>query len=151
MPHTDLAQQTELEKGMLSQIMEMLRTTMAWQTRSDDGSRKLSTLRFMAQSFQRHLGRMMALEEYDGYMDLVMETSPNLSRAVEALRQDHDRFRQAASHIVLSLERLSILDHDRFEAICEELRTLLQKLDEHHKKEATIWHEALDRDGGGEG
>ena len=46
----------------------------------------MSTLRFITQSLQRHLERVLALEEYDGYMDLVLHESPRLSNTVAALK-----------------------------------------------------------------
>jgi len=82
----DLAQQTLVENGMLTKLMEGLRTTLAWKVQGNEFSRKLSTLRYMAHTFQGHMERLMALEECGGYMDVIMETNPNLGQAVDALR-----------------------------------------------------------------
>jgi len=95
----DITQQTEVESKMFGLLMEGLRSTLAWKVQGADFSRKLSTLRFMAQSFQRHLERLFSLEEYDGYMDLVTKTSPRLSRTVDALKLEHDQFRTGIRRI----------------------------------------------------
>jgi hypothetical protein len=151
MGQSDFAQQALVEREMLNHLIGALRATMAWQVEGDDWSRRLSTLRFIAQSFQRHLGRLMALEEYDGYMNVVMEASPHLSRAVNGLKQEHAQFRIAAVRIVHRLEGISADDHPAFARVCDDLQSLLQVLDEHHVKEAELLHEAFARDGGGEG
>src|SRR5450631_3017505 len=94
MAYTDLAQQTLVEQNMLLLIIEGLRTTLAWEVQGDDFTRKLSTLRFISVSFQRHLERVLALEEYDGYMDLVLHASPQSGNNVDTLRQEHDHLRK---------------------------------------------------------
>src|SRR4051812_6360907 len=99
---SDLAQQTAVEHTLLQYLMEGLRTTIAWQHQGD-GVRKLSTLRFIGQSFQRHLERLLALEECDGYMDLVLQRNPQLRKTVDALREEHEFFRQSVRRIVLRL------------------------------------------------
>ena len=86
MAHQDIAQQTLLEHGMLNHLTDALRSVIDWKFQGDDFSRKLSTLRFIAQSFQRHLERLMALEEYDGYMDMVGGLSPHLGKDVQGRR-----------------------------------------------------------------
>ena len=103
----DIAKQTEVENGLVKLLIEGLRSTLAWKVHSNDFSRKLSTLRFIVRSFQGHLDRLFALEEYDGYMDLVNKRSPRLSRTVDALKQEHDEFRSAIRRISLGLERIS--------------------------------------------
>ena len=41
----------------------------AWKTQGHDVSVKLLTLKLIARSFQRHMERLMELEERDGYME----------------------------------------------------------------------------------
>lgn len=81
----NIAKQTEVENGLLKLLIEGLRSTLSWKVHSSDFSRKLSTVRFIVRSFQGHLDRLFALEEYDGYMDLVNKRSPRLSRTVPGL------------------------------------------------------------------
>ena len=151
MSYSDVVQQTAVEQGMLENLMQALRNTMAWQVSGEDSSRKVSTLRFIAQSFQRHLEHLMTLEEYDGYMDLVMTSSPHLSRSVQGLRQEHDQFRSAVRRIVQQLERLSATDERGLAVVCNALQALLEQVDAHDRRERGLWQEAFGRDGGGEG
>jgi hemerythrin-like domain-containing protein len=151
MAHTDLAQQTLAEHKMLTLLIEGLRNTLAWKVEGTDFSRKLSTLRFIAHSFQRHLERVLALEEYDGYMDLVVQARPQMGNSIAALRQEHDQFRNEACQIVHRFEHVSPTDGDSFSRICGELIEFLNKLDAHNKKEIDLMQEAFDQDEGGEG
>ncbi|MFN4258501.1 MAG: hemerythrin domain-containing protein [Gemmataceae bacterium] len=151
MNHRDIAQQTRVENNLLGDLMNGLRAAMSWEGQSEDFSRQLSTVRFIAQCFQRHVDRLMALEEYDGYMDVVTSASPQLAKAVDALRHEHDEFRAKINRLVNRLERISPLDRAAFTLVCDDLRLLLDKLEEHGRKEARLMQEALDRDEGGEG
>jgi len=151
MEHSDMAQQVLVEHGMLKHIMEGLRATVAWPIHGGDFSRKLSTLRFISQSFQRHLERLTSLEEFDGYMNLVMEANPHLAKNVEGLREEHHRLRSSLRRLVHGLERIAATDQAAFAQAIQELSAILDRVDEHHKKEASLVQEALERDGGGEG
>jgi hypothetical protein len=151
MTHGDIAQQTVVENNLLQCLVEGLRTTLNWQVEGEDFSRKLSTLRFTAESFQRHLERLMSLEEFDGYLDEVAATSPQLSRRVDALRNEHGMLREAARHIVHGLEQLSPTDALGFAGICDELERLLDDVEAHSRREVSLVQEACARDGGGEG
>ena len=62
----EVAQQMQVEHGLLQHLIQGLRATAAWPVPGPDASRKLSTLRFVAGSFQRHLERLLALEEFAG-------------------------------------------------------------------------------------
>ena len=93
----------------------------------------------------------MALEEYEGYLDMVVQLSPFSGRAVDALRHEHDQVRNAAHRIVSRLERSSSTDHTTFGTVCDDLLVLLERLDEHGRKETDLLQEAFDREGGGEG
>ena len=147
----DLTQQITVESGMFKLLAEGLRNTLAWKVQGHDFSRKLTTLRFMAQSFQRHLEHLLALEEFDGYMTQVEEMAPQLARSVDALKQQHEKFRTGSRRIMHGLERMAATDAARFDSVCDEFLTLLQKIDEHNQREAELFQEAMARDGGGEG
>jgi hypothetical protein len=151
MAHQDFAQQTSVEHTMLRCLMDALRATMAWKFQAENFGRQLSTLRFILQSFQRHLEHLLTLEEYDGYMDSVLKASPQLAHAVDVLRQDHETFRQGVRRIRHELEHVASTDYATFTRLCDELAVLLEKLDVHNEKETDLMQEAFERDGGGEG
>jgi hypothetical protein len=84
-------------------------------------------------------------------MDVVALQTPHLARRVDALRREHDQFRQTVSHLVPRLERVAPPDRAEFDKLCGELLGFVARLDEHGRKEAALLHEAFARDGGGEG
>jgi len=151
MNRQDVSQQTQVEHEMLRLIMEGLRITVGWQMPGPNASRKLSTLRFNTQSFQRHLEHLLTLEEYDGYMDLVPTIAPRLSRAKDALRAEHDAFRKEARQMVQRLEALSATEPAALGQAGDDLLLLLRNIEEHSRKEIALLQEAFTRMDGGEG
>jgi hypothetical protein len=152
MDRQDVARQTKVEHELLQHLIEGLRATAAWPVPGADPSRKLSTLRFIGQSFQRHLEHLLAVEEYDGYLGLVQAATPRLGRAIDALRAQHEHFRTEAPRIVLRLERLSATDRDALGQVCDDLLALLGQVEEHNRREIALLQEAFEQDeGGGEG
>jgi hemerythrin-like domain-containing protein len=151
MDHQGLAQRTFVEQKMLKQLMDALRVTLAREEKHGDSTQRLATLRFIAQSFQRHLERMMSLEEDDGYLGWVVDENPRLDRIVAELREDHDRFRTAMQQMLHRLEHPTAGNAGQLDTLCEDLLVLLRTLDEHREKEGVLLQEAVARDGGGEG
>jgi seryl-tRNA synthetase len=144
-------QQNAVESEALKHIVSALRTVMDWKPEGEEFSRKLSSLRFIAQSFQRHLERLMALKEQDGYLSEVVEQMPALAEKVQALLKEHDQFEESMHRLVLRLENISPTDKGKIEESCRELEELLVKLDEHHRRETSAMQEAFRRDVGGQG
>jgi hypothetical protein len=147
MDQQEVALQTEVEHGRVSLLMRGLREAAAWPARGPEACRKLSGLRFLAQSFRRHLERLLDLEEHDGYLELVPASDPRLSRATEALKGEHQLFRAESARLAQALEGLPAA----LEGACADLLGLLRKLEEHGGKEVALLQEAFARDGGGEG
>jgi hypothetical protein len=152
MDRHDVARQTKVEHELLQHLIQGLRATVAWQVPGPDASRKLSTLRFIGQSFQRHLEHLLAVEEYECYMGLVLQSTPRLGRSIDALKAQHEHFRTEAPRIVLRLERLSNTDLIALSQVCDDLLALLGQIEEHNRKEMALIQEAFKQDeGGGEG
>jgi hypothetical protein len=152
MDRQDVAGQTKVEHELLQHLIQGLRVVVAWQVPGPDASRKLSTLRFIAQSFQRHLERLLAVEEDEGYMGLVRESSPRLGRTVDALQAEHEHFRTETSRIAVRLGLLPNTDLPALGQVCDELLALLGQIEKHSKKEMDLLQEAFKQDeGGGEG
>ena len=145
----DVAQQMQVEHGLLQHLIGGLRAA-AWPVPGPDASRKLSTLRFVAGSFQRHLERLLALEEGD-YLGLVRAASPRLVRAADALRAEHERFRTEARRLAQRLERLPGTDPAALGPVCADLLALLGQVEGHSEREMALVHEAFGQDEGGEG
>jgi hypothetical protein len=151
MDRQDIAEQTRIEQELLRHVMDVLRLSTTWQVRGPDASRKLSTVRFIMGSFQRHLERLLALEEYDGVVDKVLACAPHLDRATAGLRAEHGSFRNEVSRIVQQLDRLQATDLGALENVGGELVALLDRIEGHNRKELALLLEALGRDEGGEG
>jgi hypothetical protein len=149
MPNESM-QQAAVEHEALRHIIGALRTVLDWKPTAGDVSRKLSSLRFIIQSFQRHLERLMALKEQDGYMTEALAEKPNLAEKIEALLHDHDQFEESMHRLVLQLEHISPTDKAKFDSVCLDLEELLIKLDDHHRREADLMQEAVLRDVGGD-
>lgn len=143
--------QALLEHQILQLVASALRLGLSWETASVGFAKKLSSVRFTAQSFQRHLERLMSLEEGGGYMQFVRDRQPGLYDESQTLRREHDGFRQALSRIVRCLEELPAEDLDALDDACHNLEALLDRLDRHHMREIDLIQEAVDRDTGGEG
>jgi hypothetical protein len=151
MERQDIQQQVLIEQDTLGHIVSALRTTIGWESREPDFSRKLSSLHFVCESFQRHLMRLFQLEQTEGYMTVVLDSRPQLSDEVRALRSEHVRFRDQVRDILDHLGSVAPTDRATFSRISDELVALLDRLDKHHHKETRLLQEALLRDEGGEG
>jgi hypothetical protein len=151
MDHLAIPQQVLNEHQTLAFVTSALRSTIGWKFQGSDLTRKLESARFVAQSFERHLKRLMKLEEHDGYMAVVLESRPELKSQVIALRREHVHFRRELKRLLSELGMIDPIDHDGFAKCSGELLTLLDQLDEHGKQETSLLQEALLSDEGGEG
>jgi len=140
-----------MEHQILDHVKQALRVTLGWQVPSVGLPRKLSSVQFTLKSFQRHLERLMDIEEQDGYMVFVAETKPHLSVRVERLELDHDQFRREIRHLLPEVEALSGYESEEFENICDEITMLLEHVDRHDTEEIELLQETLLFDEGGEG
>jgi hypothetical protein len=150
MEHQDIQQQVMVEHETLAHVVSALRTTIGWHVVGPDYSRKRSSLAFVCESFHRHLKRLLQLEQAEGYMAVVLDSRPELSERVRALRAEHVHFRRGVRDILARLKALGSTDLAAFNAITAELSGLLDRLDVHHQNEIDLLQEALLRDEGGE-
>ncbi len=140
-----------MEHQILDHVKAALRVTLGWQVPTVGLARKLSSVQFTLKSFQRHLERLMDIEERDGYMDFVIDTKPQLAERVEHLRREHDQFRLEIHHLVPQVEVLTEFQPDLFKQLCEDITALLEHVDRHDLEEVELLQESLLFDEGGEG
>lgn len=140
-----------MEHQILDHVKQALRVTLDWKVPTVGVPRKLSSVQFTLRSFQRHLERMMNLEEQDGYMVFVAEKKPNMSIRVDQLARDHGRFRESIQRLVPAIESLCEYQHEGFEDICREINDLLDSVDRHDEEEVELLQETFLCDEGGEG
>ena len=100
LPETKGRSLEEIEQELLRHVMEGLRLSTTWQVRGPDASRKLSTLRFVTGSFQRHLERLRTALEH--LMHAHAEGLPALARGASVQR--------LAEHMIDISRMLTIVD-----------------------------------------
>jgi hypothetical protein len=123
---------------------------IGWTVDGDGFARKLSSVRFFTELYQRHLERLFALEEIDGYMKSVSRLNPELTHQVEDLKREHERIRAAVRRVVVRLDLASPLNLAEFDATCDELRHTINQVLEHLRREQELLVESFYRDTGGE-
>jgi len=145
------ANATWMEHQILNHVKDALRVTLRWQTPAEGIHRKLSSVQFTLKSFQRHLERVMNLEEQGGYLSMVLEAKPNMQNRLERLEREHDELREEISHLVPEIESLNDYDLERINQVCDEIAAYLCKVDRHDQEEINLLQETLLYDEGGEG
>jgi hypothetical protein len=139
-----------LEHQILQHVKDALRVTVDWQAPAVSLPRKISSVRFTLKSFNRHIERLMALEEEGGYLSAVIDEKPHLQERVDKLAGDHGRLRAKIRRIVPMLDELQEWQEADFERACDEIRKLLHEVDQHDLAEIDLLQE-LCFDEGGEG
>ena len=140
-----------MEHQIFEHIKQALLVTLNWQAPTVGIPRKLSSMQFTMQSFQRHLERIMSIEEEGGYMADAMDVKPYFQDRVELLAKDHARFRERLKKLVPELNDTKEWEEPRFEQMCAELRTLVSDVDQHNEREIELLQESALVDEGGEG
>jgi hemerythrin-like domain-containing protein len=140
-----------MEHQVLQHIKQAIRVTLDWQAPEVSLPRKLSSLQFTIKSFQRHLERVMSIEEEGGYMAGVVDEKPYMQDRIDDLAGDHARFRARLRRLMPELDRINEWETSRFEAAMDDLRSLIDEVDEHDEREINLLLESISVDDGGEG
>ncbi len=146
-----LIQQIKVESRALEHVSRALEAALGWSTEGTGLSRKLSSVRFLTESYQRHVERLFALEEIDGFMESVSRLNPELTNQVDKLELEHDRFRTAIRASVVRIDLASPNQLADFDSICAEILTTINQVLEHLRRENELLMESFQRDTGGEG
>lgn len=140
-----------MEHEILNHVKQALRVTLGWKVPPEGLPRKLSSVQFTLKSFQRHMERLMNIEEQDGYMTFVEEIKPNMHFRIDRLVDDHHSFRCAMDSLIPKVDSLSEYCENEIETVCGEIYELLDKVDHHDKEEIDLLQESMSYDEGGEG
>jgi hypothetical protein len=146
-----LIEQTKVESHALEHVTRALEIMLGWSVASDGFARKLSSVRFYTELYQRHMERLFALEEIDGYMENIAKLKPELASRVACLKQEHEMFRTALRETVLRLDMALPTHVADFDRTCVQLQSTIAGVLEHLHRERELHVEAIERDGGGEG
>jgi hemerythrin-like domain-containing protein len=142
MPYRLISQQMLLEHEVLARLSDALRTAIGW-SHHGGVSQKLASVRFLAESFQRHLERMLELEEQEGYLELARKSHPERHTELDQFLAEHAQFRQQVQHALTRLEQLDSSSHEELEPIFAELGSLLETIDAHNKREMCFLQELV--------
>ena len=147
----EIATQSQIELRLLLSIERSLRITLQWMTRERGNTRKLSTLRSVARSFERQLNRTRVLADQPGYLHLITAATPELASAVQELRGARETLQAGFEGIVLRLEYVSPDDADPLQRVCVELERYLDDLNAHGRKELKLLRRSRSRETGAPG
>lgn len=146
-----LIQQTRVESQALEHVTQALETVLGWAIECEDISRKLSSVRFYTELYQRHLERLFVLEEVGGYMEGVLSLRPEMANQVDVLQQQHEEFRAAVRRSVMRIDLATPSQVVQFDATCQKLRVTINQVLEHIRRENELLVDSLQQDTGGEG
>jgi hypothetical protein len=146
-----LIQQTKMESQALEHVTRALEVVLGWKVEGDGFSRKLSSVRFLTESYQRHLERLFALEETDGFLEGISRLNPELASQVDHLEQEHEQVRAAVRQLVVRVDLSLPTQPTEFDATCEQLRITINQVLEHLHREGELLVKSFHSDTGGEG
>jgi hypothetical protein len=140
-----------MEHQIFEHIKQALLVTLNWQAPSVSMPRKVSSLQFTIKSFQRHLDRVISIEDEGGYMADVLDAKPYMQDRIDQLTGDHSRFRERLQKLIPELNDIKEWEEPRFAQVCEDLRSLIADIDRHNEQEVELLQESMLVDDGGEG
>ncbi len=144
-------QQIQIEQDLLRHVVDALRAAVNWSAVDEGVTRKISTVRFLAETLQRHTQRLWAIHEYDGYMSFIIQTAPEMTHTVEGLKREHEKFRQRVQQLVLRLEKTSDTNERSVSDAIDLTRKVLDEYETLNADELKLILDTFLRDTGGEG
>ena len=142
---------SRMEHEILAHVKQALRVVLDWKAPAVSAPQKLSSVQFTLKSFERHFQRLLDIEEDGGYLSEVADAKPNLQPSIDRLASDHSRFRSRVRQMVPYVDDLSEWQNEEFQQACEEIRELLDEIDDHDREEMDLLQDSLLYDEGGEG
>jgi uncharacterized membrane protein YccC len=126
-------------------IEQAFRCELQWMKRDPGNGRKLSTLRFVSESFERQLTRTRVVADHGGYMHLITDAKPCLASEVKSLRNAREELQSDFERIIVRFERVSFDDSAGFRKICAELERYLDHLKVHGQKETELLQRSVNQ------
>ena len=142
MPYRLISQQMLLEHEVVARVADALRTAIGWGHHAG-AAQKLDSIRFLAESFQRHVERMLDLEEHGGYLELLGRSHPQLGSELDRLLREHDEFRRGIEHVLGEMQGFDASNPVELDTILDELTSLLARIDSHNKIEMSMLQEVV--------
>jgi hemerythrin-like domain-containing protein len=142
MPYRLLSEQMLKEHEVLARLSDSLRTAIRW-GQHGDLSRKLAAVQFLTESFQRHLERMLELEEQGGYLEMLEKSHPQFQSRAATFREEHQQFRESTQRLLRGMGQSIVPTQSDVESHFNELTALLEKIDTHNKRELDLLQEMI--------
>jgi hypothetical protein len=142
--------QTKAESRALEHVTRALEIMLGWSVAGDGYSRKLSSVRFFTELYQRHLERLFALEEVDGFMENIVRLKPERASEVNALKKQHEEFRVAVRKSLVRIDLTSPQQLAEFDETCGQLRRTINGVLDHLRQESDLLVQTFTQDTGGE-
>jgi hemerythrin-like domain-containing protein len=142
MPFRLVSEQMVQEHEVLARLSDALRTAIRWGQHSDL-ARKLIAVHFLAEAFQRHLKRMLEVEERGGYLEMIEGGHPEFRTRAKVFREEHDQFRSAMRDLLPRMNcDVSPTTADA-ESVFNSLSMLLEMVDDHNKQELDLLRDVI--------
>lgn len=139
------------EHELLEHLKQALRRAIHWDSREVGLPRKRSSVCFTADSFGRHLERLMEIEEDGGYMRDIVEGKPQLTDKAQKLLDDHAHFRAELAHLLPAARQPASLDESALQQFCARCLKLLDRVDAHDRHEIDLYQDGvLSEEGSGD-
>ena len=120
-----LSEQARVEFAILLGTEEALRAAFNWFVQPGLLIHKISTLRFLANSFGHHLTRIIAIADHGSSLHRDSEPDPYMISNIQDLRFVLHSFRSEVENAVVRLDFLSPSDKVEFAKICAEFEVVL--------------------------
>lgn len=145
-----VAKQAILELDIIGHAREALTAVTQADFHETQLIRKLDALRFVLESFQRHVERLFTLEEQSGYIPALSESHPHLSSTIERLQRQHRGLTRSIQQLVTRVESISPSSSMEFAALCKDISRMTNEFVAHTHAETLLLQDAYDQDTGGE-
>lgn len=142
-----------LENQVLDHIKSALRQTLTADEDRLGLERKVSSVQFVTESLQRHLTRMLDIEEIDSLLnpsDLMLnpEDSADFAERARKLQDEHAQMRNSLEQLGHMAKELEPDNETLLEEFSHDLTIFLNRLDRHELAEQKFLQELYESDEG---
>lgn len=145
------ATQAWREHELVGHITAALRDMVRAPRYAAGSLRRRSRVLFGLQALQRHLERLLRMEEAGGYLHAMAADKPNLSHRIDRLQDDHQSLRRRVKELVPAVHQLKETEPQQLDEVCSEIDSLLHDVEKHDHAEIKLLQDLMLEEEGGEG
>ena len=137
MPPGELAKWMQSERQALQELSKFIRQHIA-EMPEVNLPEWLRGLKVAYERLQKHLERHFVAKQEDGYLRMVVEMRPTLSKQVEQMRREHDEILHLAERILHELSE--VMPHSRLliADVCARIQRFMAVVADHEQREVMI-------------